>query len=162
LLSPVRSVPRLLQRAALLALLFTPGVGLTAPGGDLDLAQYRGKVVVIDFWASWCKPCRQSIPWLNQMRARYGESGLVIVGVNVDAVHSDAERFLRDVPIEFELVFDPQGALARRYEIKGMPTSVVVDRNGNIVQRFLGFRQAEISRHESELQQLLSATTRHE
>jgi thiol-disulfide isomerase/thioredoxin len=139
-----------------------PGLGVPATGADLDLARYHGKVVVLDFWASWCKPCRQSIPWLNEMRARYGERGLVIVGVNVDAVHTDAERFLRDVPVSFDLVFDPAGDLAQRFEVKGMPTSVVLDRNGQIVQRFIGFRQAQAAAHESELQQLLSAPLRKE
>lgn len=135
---------------------------MTATGPDLDLARYRGQVVILDFWASWCKPCRQSIPWLNQMRAQYGTRGLVIVGVNVDAVHTDAERFMREVPVDFELVFDPAGELARRYEVKGMPTSVLLDRDGNVVQRFIGFRQAQAAAHESELQQLLSNPIRHE
>ena len=98
----------------------------------LDLARYRGRVVVVDFWASWCKPCRQSIPWLNEMRARYGDDGLVIVGVNVDALRSDAERFLREVPAEFELVYDPEGALAGLYKLQGMPMSFVFDRNGKL------------------------------
>ena len=148
--------------ALLALLLLLTGVDKTAIAADLDLAQYRGQVVVLDFWASWCKPCRQSIPWLNQMRALYGERGLVIVGVNVDAVHTDAERFLRDVPVDFKLVFDPAGDLARRYEVKGMPTSVVFDRNGRVVQRFVGFRQAQSAAHEIELQQLLSSPLQHE
>lgn len=143
-------------------LLCLPGAGMTSTGVDLDLARYRGQVVILDFWASWCKPCRQSIPWLNAMRARYGERGLVIVGINVDAVRTDADRFLRDVPVDFELMFDPAGELARRYEVKGMPTSVVLDRNGNIAQRFIGFRQAQIAAHESELQVLLSTPLRQE
>lgn len=143
-------------------LLCLPGAGMTSTSVDLDLARYRGQVVILDFWASWCKPCRQSIPWLNAMRARYGERGLVIVGINVDAVRTDADRFLRDVPVDFELMFDPAGELARRYEVKGMPTSVVLDRNGNIAQRFIGFRQAQIAAHESELQVLLSTPLRQE
>ena len=152
---------RRLWSAPLLWLLFLPSAGNSA-GVDLDLSKYRGQVVIVDFWASWCKPCRQSIPWLNAMRARYGARGLVIVGVNVDAARGDADRFLRDVPVDFELVFDPAGDLARRYEVKGMPTSVVLDRNGNIAQRYLGFREAQTAAHESELQSLLSASLRQE
>jgi len=148
--------------AAMLSLLLMPFVGVTANGAELDLAQYRGKVVIVDFWASWCKPCRQSIPWLNQMRARYGERGLVIVGVNVDAVHKDAERFLRDVPIDFEVIFDPAGEIARDYELTGMPTSLLIDRSGKIVQRYLGFREAQLSAHETELQRTLATPHRPE
>ena len=161
-MSPRGNTTRRTWAAALLILLCLPGSGMTAPGADLDLARFRGQVVILDFWASWCKPCRQSIPWLNAMRARYGERGLVIVGINVDAVRTDADRFLRDVPVDFELVFDPAGELARRYEVKGMPTSVVLDRNGIIAQRFIGFRQAQTAAHESELQVLLSTPLRQE
>lgn len=152
---------RRLWSATLVLFLFLPCTGNSA-GADLDLSKYRGQIVIVDFWASWCKPCRQSIPWLNAMRARYGDRGLVIVGVNVDAVRTDAERFLRDVPIDFELVFDPAGDLAQRYEVKGMPTSVVLDRNGNIVKRYLGFRETQTAAHESDLQSLLSTSLRHE
>jgi thiol-disulfide isomerase/thioredoxin len=126
------------------------------PAADLDLAKYRGQVLILDFWASWCKPCRQSIPWLNEMRARYGANGLAIVGVNVDAERGDAERFLRDVPIDFEIVFDPKGQLAGRFKLKGMPTSYVFDRAGNMVDTHIGFRNASKADHEAVLKELLS------
>src|SRR5262245_38788292 len=87
-----------------------------ARADDVDLARHRGHVVVVDFWASWCKPCRQSIPWLNEMRARYGTAGLVVISVNVDAERADAERFMRAVPIDFEVVFDPAGEIAKRFK----------------------------------------------
>jgi thiol-disulfide isomerase/thioredoxin len=137
-----------------LATLLLPGAHANA--SELDLARYRGQVVIVDFWASWCKPCRESIPWLNQMRARYGERGLVIVGVNVDAERQDADRFLRAVPIDFEVLFDPAGELAQRFDIQGMPTSLVIDRSGNVVERYLGFRDSQKAPHEAALQKLLS------
>jgi thiol-disulfide isomerase/thioredoxin len=120
-----------------------------------DLARYHGKVVVVDFWASWCKPCRQSIPWLNEMRSRYASQGLVIVGVNVDAERADAERFLQKTPIEFDVVFDSRGELARRYALKGMPSSLVFDRDGKLIATHLGFQQATKSAREADLRQLL-------
>lgn len=126
----------------------------------LDLSRYRGKVVVVDFWASWCKPCRESIPWLNQMRARHGARGLVIVGVNVDAERADADRFLRDIPAEFEIVFDPTGVLATEFGLQGMPSTFVYDRNGKLVSTFFGFREKQRGKHEAELESLLSTTTR--
>jgi thiol-disulfide isomerase/thioredoxin len=128
----------------------------SARSEPLDLARHRGRVVIVDFWASWCKPCRQSIPWLNAMRERYGASGLTIVGVNVDAERADADRFLRDVPIEFEIVFDPNGALAKQFKVQGMPSSYVFDRTGKMVQTHLGFRDAKKDEQEAALKNLLN------
>jgi thiol-disulfide isomerase/thioredoxin len=123
---------------------------------SLDLTPYRGKVVVVDFWASWCKPCRQSIPWLNGLSARYGSQGLVIIGVNVDAERADADRFQRDVPIAFEIIYDPQGKLAEQFKVQGMPSSFVFDRDGKLVHTLLGFREARRLEHEIEIQDLLN------
>ena len=123
---------------------------------DLDLARFRGKVVVVDFWASWCKPCRQSIPWLNEMYARYGAQGLVIIGVNVDAERADADRFLHDVPIEFQVLYDSQGDIAKEFDLQGMPSSFVFDRDGKLVHTLLGFRMNRRAEHEGQIQSLLS------
>jgi thiol-disulfide isomerase/thioredoxin len=129
---------------------------LAADGGDaLDLARYRGKVVIVDFWASWCEPCRHSFPWLNAMQAKYGAHGLVIVGVNVDRERADADRFLHDVPAQFQIVYDPAGALATRYDVPGMPTSFVIGPNGDIVGRHIGFKSGLRDEREAELQKLL-------
>jgi cytochrome c biogenesis protein CcmG, thiol:disulfide interchange protein DsbE len=122
----------------------------------LDLDRYRGKVVVLDFWASWCKPCRQSIPWLNEMKSRYADEGLVVIGVNVDAERADAERFMRAVPIDFEVVFDPDGELAKQFKLQGMPSSFVFDRDGQMVESRIGFRDAQKAGHEAGLKRLLS------
>jgi thiol-disulfide isomerase/thioredoxin len=131
--------------------------GASSAGPEsLDLTRHRGRVVIVDFWASWCKPCRQSIPWLNTMRERYGASGLTIIGVNVDAERADADRFLRDVPIEFEIVFDPKGDLARQFKVQGMPSSYVFDRAGKMVETHLGFRDAKKAENEATLRNLLS------
>ena len=126
---------------------------------SLDLAQYRGRVVVVDFWASWCKPCRQSMPWLNEMRARYGSRGLVIIGVNVDAERADADRFLRDVPVDFEIVYDAQGELARQFGLQAMPSSFIFDRNGKLTHTLFGFREGRRAEHEEQLQTLLAKET---
>ncbi|HEX6637914.1 MAG TPA: TlpA disulfide reductase family protein [Steroidobacteraceae bacterium] len=144
-------IPGLLVIAAASAAGEVAGAGAES----LELERHRGKVVVVDFWASWCKPCRQSIPWLNEMHSRYGNQGLVIVGVNVDASRADAERFLETTPIDFEIVFDPDGALARRYALKGMPSTFVFDRDGQLVATHLGFRQAARNAREADLKQLI-------
>jgi cytochrome c biogenesis protein CcmG, thiol:disulfide interchange protein DsbE len=124
---------------------------------SLDVSRYAGRVVVVDFWASWCKPCRQSIPWLNQLKARYAASGLTIIGVNVDAERRDAERFLRDVPIDFDVVFDPDGHIARQFKVQAMPASYVIDRSGKIVATHLGFRDAKKADVEAAIKALLDA-----
>ena len=150
--------------ARIAALLFGAALIGTVSGAapfvaePLDLARHRGRVVIVDFWASWCKPCRQSIPWLNTMRARYGASGLTIIGVNVDAERHDADRFLHDVPIEFEVVFDPKGDLARQFKVQGMPSSYVFDRTGKMVETYVGFRDAKKEEHEAALRNLLNPT----
>ena len=134
-------------------------VSVACPAADpelpADLARYRGQVVVIDFWASWCKPCRQSIPWLNDLRARYGPQGLVIVGVNVDTSRDDADRFQRDIPIDFEVRYDPQGELAEHFRLQGMPTTFVFDRDGKLARTLLGYREARRMEHETAILDLL-------
>lgn len=123
----------------------------------LDLGQYKGKVVVVDFWASWCVPCRRSFPWLNEMRAKYGEQGLVIIGVNVDAERADADKFLAEIPASFGMVYDPKGDLATLHRVSAMPTSLVFDRTGAPVTRHLGFQNAKRDEYEATLRQALSA-----
>jgi len=124
----------------------------------LDLASLRGKVVLLDFWASWCEPCRHSFPWLNEMQAKYAGRGLVVIGVNVDRERAAADRFLHDVPAQFRIVYDPEGALASRYDLPGMPVSYVIGANGEIVERHLGFRNALRAEREAQLQKLLEKT----
>ena len=142
--------------AALMLITAATASARAASPPALDLDQYRGKVVVLDFWASWCKPCRQSIPWLNEMKSRYAHDGLVVIGVNVDAEHADAERFMRLVPIDFDVVFDPAGELAKRFKLQGMPSSFVFDRGGKLVESRIGFRDAQKADHEADLKRLLS------
>jgi thiol-disulfide isomerase/thioredoxin len=122
----------------------------------LDLAQFRGKVVVIDFWASWCAPCRQSFPWLNEMHARYRDRGLVVIGVNVDRERADADRFLKQTPADFTIVYDPDGTLAARYQVPGMPSSYIIGRDGQQAGVHIGFRNGTREEREAELEGLLS------
>jgi len=130
----------------------------TRNSDSLDLSKYRGKVVLLDFWASWCEPCRQSFPWLNEMRAKYGDRGLVVIGINVDRVQADAARFLHEVPASFPIVYDPDGKLATQFDVPGMPSSFVVGPNGVVVARHIGFRDNIRAAREAELQKLLSSS----
>lgn len=122
---------------------------------SLDLTEYRGKVVLLDFWASWCVPCRRSFPWMNQMQQKYGDSGLVIIGVNVDAEAGAAEEFLEDYPANFRIFSDPDGKLATEYGVIAMPSSYVIGRDGELVTRHLGFKVKSQDEYESILLETL-------
>lgn len=114
---------------------------LAASGGELlDLAALKGRVVYVDFWASWCAPCRESFPWMNRMQEELGRDGLVIIAINVDHDHSDAQRFLREHPARFRVVYDPDGVLPEQFGVRGMPTSFLIDRDGRVQSRHAGFR----------------------
>lgn len=102
--------------------------------------QYQGNVVVVDFWASWCVPCRRSFPWLNDMHAKYAEQGLVVIGVNLDANQDDAAAFLEDYPAAFNIHYDTEAILAKEFGVEAMPSSFVIGRDGQMKARHLGFK----------------------
>jgi cytochrome c biogenesis protein CcmG/thiol:disulfide interchange protein DsbE len=153
-----RSLREKCRQFMLLALLACLGPAALAADDPLDLARFRGKVVVIDFWASWCAPCRQSFPWLNEMHAKYGDRGLVVIGVNVDRERAEADRFLKQTPAEFPIVYDPDGLLAARYQVPGMPSSYIIGRDGQQSGIHIGFRNGTREEREAELERLLSNT----
>ena len=112
-------------------------------GTPVDLAGFKGKLTYVDFWASWCGPCRQSFPWMNEMQAKYGARGLQVVGINLDRKRDDAERFLAELPATFTIAFDAAGDSAKRFGVKGMPTSVLVGPDGKVLYMHTGFRNEE-------------------
>ena len=126
-------------------------------GKPLDLTAYKGKVVLVDFWASWCAPCRKSFPWLNEMQNKYGSKGLVILGVNVDENSADAQRFLKENPAIFKLVYDPQGQHASFYDLPGMPTTLMFDRTGKLSHKHAGFLTAKVNEYEQQIIKSLAA-----
>jgi cytochrome c biogenesis protein CcmG/thiol:disulfide interchange protein DsbE len=111
----------------------------TAEGATVALEQLRGRVVYLDFWASWCGPCRRSFPWMNEIQQRYAGKGVTIVAINVDAKREDAERFLRQYPASFTVAYDAAGVTPRAYDVKAMPSSYLIDRNGKIARIEQGF-----------------------
>ncbi|HKS54818.1 MAG TPA: TlpA disulfide reductase family protein [Steroidobacteraceae bacterium] len=147
------AVRRLSLALALLCLSLTAAAADTADA--LDLTRFRGKIVLLDFWASWCEPCRHSFPWLNAMQAKYADRGLVVIGVNVDADRADADRFLHDVPGSFQIIYDPAGVLASRFDLPGMPVSYIIGRNGEVIGHHIGFRTGLSDDREAELRKLL-------
>lgn len=115
---------------------------------DFDLEQFKGKVVYVDFWASWCIPCRASFPFMQNMAEKYGDS-LVITAINVDRKRSDADQFLEQFNVNFDIIYDPQGSLAESFDVKGMPTSYLYDRDGHLVGTHIGFKQKDIDKLEA-------------
>ena len=135
-----------------------PAPAFTLAGADgeaVDLVRLRGRVVYVDFWASWCTPCRRSFPWMNELNARYRGAGLTIVAVNVDKRRGDALAFLRDVPARFTVVFDAEGKTPAAFDVKGMPSSYLIDREGRIVAIEEGFRDERVGAIEQHIRALL-------
>lgn len=120
------------------------------PGGDGVKATY------VDFWASWCAPCRLSFPWMNEMHDRLGPAGLRIVAINLDRKEADARRFLAQWPPRFEIAFDPAAESARRLNIQAMPTSMLVGADGRILFTHKGFRPEERASLEERLRAALA------
>jgi thiol-disulfide isomerase/thioredoxin len=128
----------------------------TARSQDLHLNTFRGKVIYLDFWASWCGPCKQSFPWLDGLVREYGSQNFVVIGVNVDKDRDRADRFLNETPADFSIVYDPQGKLATAYKIAGMPGGVLIDRAGHVRFQHAGFSEKQKGIYEEQLQSLLA------
>ena len=117
---------------------------LSAPAGqELSLASLRGKIVYLDFWASWCGPCRLSFPQLEQMRRELGPRGFEILAVNVDEQERDALRFLEELPVTYPVVRDGTGDTPGNYGILGMPTGYLSDREGIVRLVHQGYRKSD-------------------
>lgn len=122
-----------------------------------ELGELKGKVVWVDFWASWCVPCRRSFPWMNSMQQRYGAQGLQIIGVNLDDDRGAANKFLEETPASFMLKFDPGGVLARKFDVKAMPSSFLLDAAGNVLAKHSGFRLADEAEYEAQIRSALAS-----
>jgi thiol-disulfide isomerase/thioredoxin len=129
----------------------------TLPGlqGEVTLGSLRGKAVLVDFWASWCGPCRQSFPWMNGLQKRYGDKGLAIVAVNLDKDRELASHFLAEVPAAFTVAFDPSGKTAESYRVKALPTTFLVSPDGKLLLTHTGFDAKHASEFEAQIAEAL-------
>lgn len=126
------------------------------PGkGEINLAALEGKVVYLDFWATWCPPCRKSFPWMDAMQERYADDGLVVIAVSIDSRRELVERFMQIMEPGFIVAHDASGVVSNKYRVTAMPTSYLIDRDGNIVNRHIGFRESNTDRREREIEDLL-------
>jgi thiol-disulfide isomerase/thioredoxin len=123
---------------------------------DKLIASHKGKVIYLDFWASWCGPCRKSFPWMNEMQEKHQQQGLIIISVNLDNNKVLADDFLAEVPANFSVFYDPKGKVARKFKLKGMPSSYIIDRTGKMVSAHIGFTESKKIKYEEELIMLLN------
>jgi cytochrome c biogenesis protein CcmG, thiol:disulfide interchange protein DsbE len=132
-----------------------PDFTLPGQNGTIQLSHLKGNVVYLDFWASWCQPCKKSFPWMNDIQHRYAGDGLKVVAVNLDKDRELADKFLSKVKADFEVAFDQEGEIASRYKLKGMPSSYLITRDGQVYASHIGFRDQDKDRLEQAIQSLL-------
>jgi thiol-disulfide isomerase/thioredoxin len=121
-----------------------PDFNLGARGGkSLALSELKGQVVMINFWATWCGPCRQEMPLLEQMYKKYRPMGFTLLGVNVEPDPVGAEDWLKETPVSFPILFDRENRVSKLYNVSGMPSSVLVDRKGNVRYLHRGYKPGD-------------------
>ncbi len=122
---------------------------------QFNLNNFKGKVVYLDFWASWCKPCLVSFPWMNSLKNKYPTDEFIVVTINLDEQSSAMHQFLSKVKANFDIYHDPTGILAEKFKIEGMPTSYLFDKDGKPVKKHIGFYLKKIPQYEQEIEALL-------
>lgn len=134
-----------------------PSVSLPLRGSDASftLEQLRGQVVMLNFWASWCGPCRDEFPLLDQMYRKYKSLGFALVGVNVEPSSKDAEGFLGKTPVSFPIAFDKTSSTSKSYHVEGMPSTVLIDRSGTIRWVHRGYKAGDENEYLDQIRTLL-------
>ena len=133
-----------------------PGFSLNGDKNKVTLSKYKNQVVYLDFWASWCKPCRKSFGFMNNMQERYGKKGLKIIAINLDEDRSAATSFLKNHPANFTIAYDPEGKTPGAYNLSVMPTSYLIDKKGNIIFKHKGFKEDHANQLEQKITQALN------
>jgi thiol-disulfide isomerase/thioredoxin len=121
-----------------------------------SLKQFAGKVVYVDFWASWCAPCRTSFPLLNKLHEKLKSQGFEVVGINLDEDKANAEKFLSEFPVGFNVLRDAKGEWADQFVVESMPTSFIVDKQGVVQHIHHGFTSGDVNELEQKITTLLA------
>jgi thiol-disulfide isomerase/thioredoxin len=140
--------------AVLVLALCGPAQAAPEPGG-LDLAPYKGRVVYLDFWASWCGPCKLSFPYMQSMVSRYPAGDFVVLTVNLDRDRAKADLFEKQVQNRLPVVHDPKGGIALKYAVHEMPSSVLIGRDGKVRYVHKGFFPAKAKEYETHISELI-------
>ena len=136
----------LLTGGVLAGVMNTPAPDFTLKshsGQNLKLSEHRGEVVLINFWASWCGPCRQEMPLLSELHNKYKALGFTVLGVNVEQDSSEAKKLLKQMPVSFPVLFDNNSVVSKQYDVVAMPSTVLVDRNGKMRYLHKGYKPGE-------------------
>lgn len=124
-------------------------------GDNLRLSEHRGEVILLNFWASWCGPCRQEMPLLNAINDRYSKLGFSVIGVNVDKDSALASKLLKDIPVGFPVLYDNLSLVSATYDVSAMPTTVLIDRDGNMRYIHKGYKPGLEQTYEQQIKELL-------
>lgn len=134
-----------------------PNVSLTMLAGNTaHLADFKGKVVLVDFFASWCIPCRKSFPELDALHRKHESDGLVVVAVNVDEERKNADAFLQQYPHSMRIALDPKGVVAEAFGVSAMPTTMLLDRAGQIRYTHKGYTEKALAKMQAQVVALLA------
>jgi peroxiredoxin len=128
-------------------------------GAPVTLSGLRGQVVLINFWATWCGPCRKEMPLLEQIQKKYAPLGFTMLGINVEEDTTQMEAFLGDVPVTFPVLLDPANQVSKLYDVAAMPSTVIVDRKGNIRYIHQGYQPGDESHYQDVIRQLIRERT---
>jgi peroxiredoxin len=124
-------------------------------GSKISLTQYKGQVVMLNFWASWCGPCRQEMPLLENIYKKYGKMGFTLIGVNVEPDSKAAEGFLKQTPVSFPVIYDKDSTVSKAYDVSGMPSTVIIDRKGNIRVLHRGYKPGDENEYQDSIRTLV-------
>ncbi len=136
-----------------------PEFQLPTRNGSIQLADFRGKLVYVDFWASWCRPCKNSFPWMIEMKKKFRDLPFEVIAINLDKDRALAEEFIASQAINFPVAFDPQAKTAERYGVEGMPSSYLIDPQGHLRIRYTGFWNRSKNKKEQTINKLLHDLT---
>ena len=124
-------------------------------GQAVNLAQYKGQVVMINFWASWCGPCRQEMPILEKLYGKYKPMGFTMLAVNVEPDSKLAVNWLKDTPVTFPVLFDTKSEVSKLYQVAGMPSTVIIDRKGNLRWLHRGYKPGDENEYQDNIRKLV-------
>ncbi len=124
-------------------------------GENVRLSDFRGQVVLLNFWASWCGPCRQEMPILNSIQKKYKALGFTVLGINVDAKSKKAINYLKDTPVNFPVLYDPTSKVSELYNVSAMPSTAIIDKDGNVRFIHAGYKSGDEQKYKDKIKALV-------